>query len=115
MKKTILTLDNPLNLLGINNDIATKLDDALVDVASSIKRDINNTLKSAKKQIRNTIAMSYVQQLNMARTLIDFRMMNADSHQIKIAANISAYEFTTLQERHPHIDSSELLELFYTE
>ena len=115
MKKTIMTLDNPLNLLGINNDIAIKLDDALVDVASCIKQDINNTLKSAKKQMRNKIAMSYVQQLNIARTLIDFRMMNADTHQINIAANISAYEFTILQEKHPDIDSSELLELFYTE
>jgi len=110
-----MTLDNPLNLLGINNDIATKLDNALVDVASSIKQDINNTLKSAKKQIRNTIAMSYVQQLNIARTLIDFRMMNAGSHQINIAANISAYEFSKLQGQHPNLDYGELFESFYTD
>ena len=112
MKKTILIIENSYCLYGINKDIAEQLDSALLDVANSIKEEIDKNIKAAKKTMRNTIAMSFVKQINQARKQIDFRMMNASKSQVVIAAKISAHRFSMLSNKHTNLDPLELFKLF---
>lgn len=99
--------------LGITEENALGLDDVLSELPYEIREGVRKCLKRNNKNKRNSIATAITLQLNKLRSIIDFRMLNSNKHEIKKASETVSEEFVKLQKNHSDLSCTELINLFY--